>query len=91
MRVAVLREKGRMSRVPVRVRTYSGYRGEQRPTAVERDGQWVLVEEILEEAVEWDGEQVWRRFRIRVGGRVLVLRRDEQGGAWFLGEEGEAT
>ncbi len=47
----------------------------------------MLVEEILEEAVEWDGERIWRRFRIRAGGRVLMLRRDEQGGVWFLGEE----
>ncbi len=71
----------------INVRTYAGYRGEQRPTAFERGGQWILVEEIVEEAVELREGRIWRRFRIRAEGSLLTLRRDEQLGTWFL-EEG---
>ncbi|MCS6818048.1 MAG: hypothetical protein N0A16_07770 [Blastocatellia bacterium] len=77
-----------MSHRPINVRTYAGYRGEQRPTAFERDGRWVLVEEIIEEVVELSEGRVWRRFRVRAeGGLLLTLRRDERLGAWFLEEE----
>jgi hypothetical protein len=75
-----------MSWVPIRVRTYAGYRGEQRPMALAREGQWVPVEEIVEEAVELNEGRIWRRFRVRVGGRLATVRRDEQRGAWFLEE-----
>ncbi len=73
-----------MSYLPITVRTYAGYRGEQRPTAFEHGGRWILVEEIVEEAVELSGGRIWRRFRIRAEGNLFTLRRDEQLGAWFL-------
>jgi hypothetical protein len=76
-----------MSRVPVRVRTYSGYRGEQRPTAFEHEGRSFVVEEILEEAVELRAGRVWRRFRIRADGRLFTLRREEHEGVWLLESE----
>ncbi len=76
-----------MPYLPVNVRAYAGYRGEQRPTAFERGGRWIPVEEVVEEVVELSEGRIWRRFRIRAEGGFLTLRRDEQLGAWFL-EEG---
>lgn len=75
-----------MSLVPIRVRTYSGYRGEQRPTAFEYEGRWIEVEELLDEALELRAERLWRRFRIRAEGRVFILWRQEQRGQWMLDE-----
>jgi len=73
-----------MSDLPIIVRTYSGYRGEERPTAFERDGRWIVVEEIVEEAVELNEGRLWRRFRIRAEGNLFTVRRDERLGVWFL-------
>ena len=75
---------------PINVKSYSGYRGEERPTSFEHEGRTLNVEEIIERWVERgvdkdEGEK--RCFRIKADdGHVYTLFYDSDQDHWFLKE-----
>lgn len=75
----------------IRVRTRSGHRADERPTAVDLDGSWVEVDRVLDAWIERpapvpSGEpQELRFFRLQtVAGARLVVRHDAGADTWEL-------
>ncbi|MCI0339908.1 MAG: GNAT family N-acetyltransferase [Planctomycetales bacterium] len=82
----------RAGETPVRVRAVEGYRGAERPAAVEVGGRFVevaAVEEQWAEAGRDPTEASRRVFRVRLedGSRLILVHREGRG--WF--REGPAT
>ena len=80
--------------VPIQVECYAGYKGEEVPLALIREGERFQVVEIIERWCEEQGEPGQGRrfwFRVRVeDGRLLTLYRDEPLDLWFLRFSSEA-
>ena len=74
--------------VPVEVRCYAGYRGEQRPERLVLEGRGHDVKEILDRWYQADRDPVRPPadyFKVRTGeGETLILKRDRRSGLWYL-------
>ncbi|MBI2559626.1 MAG: hypothetical protein HYW14_00625 [Planctomycetes bacterium] len=77
-----------MTRAPIKVSSYSGYKADERPTRFTYKGKIYNVKEILSSSLEQSTSgELRRRFTIKTDdGLLFNIHYDERDKLWFMEE-----
>ncbi len=81
---------GAMNLRPIQVRTHSGYKADEEPRRILREGAWETIGEIADRWYQGNRNPEWpvaEYFRVTlVDGATCLLKHDRESDVWFVVE-----